>query len=416
MSNMKSLGWILLGTILIGICSADQFENWIPLGEENGPALVFLDESSVPYTSLYTAIVREEQVEIRKIISSRSINVTKMDESVLLVNTSEYPQDRSQWIQAFYLVDLKQGTVALLSRSRSRDKLVHIVCLRTLPGEDRAMLLRYGQGTESNQLLEVNLTNLDVMIRNSFPKDGDFSLFSRPQMQLSPDFRWLATIMPDMEPQEWTGSTDYTLRSLDLETLTFSDLDPNISVMIASISSLAYGTPPFDWISDTQILYQHMPVPELLDPFAMEGTYVLKCVDILTQEISEWTTKQMPMTLDGGSLKMDPFTGDIHFHDYIVDPNTKTLSLYEVPYKIESDVPNKISEITFNGEVIYSGYYGRTSVALSDSQQYFAYFVRPNNKELGTLYVYCDSDETPMKVDDFNDATPIAWLETCEKN
>ena len=94
---MKSIEWLLLGTILLGTCSADQFEDWIPLGQEHAPALVFLDESTVPDTSLYTAIICEQQVEISKIVSSRYINVTRMDESVLLVNTCEYPEDRSQW-------------------------------------------------------------------------------------------------------------------------------------------------------------------------------------------------------------------------------------------------------------------------------------------------------------------------------
>jgi hypothetical protein len=207
---------------------------------------------------------------------------------------------------------------------------------------------------------------------------------------------------------------DYTLRNLDLETLTFSDLDPNVSVMLSPISSLGWGIPPYDWISDTQILYQHMPVPELFDPCAMEGTYVLKCVDVLTQEISEWVTNQMPLTLDGGYLKKDPFTGVILYHDYIVDPNTKTLSFVQLPYEIEHSASDKISEIKYGGEVIYSGYYGSARVVLSDSEKYFAYYVRPYNEVMGTLYVYLSIDGTSIEVGEFYSVTPLAWIETCE--
>ncbi len=412
MSGLKSfvlIQFIILSTVLIGFCNADQFEDWKPLGTERVPTLVFINESSGFNTSLYMALIRNEQVEVRKILTSRFIKTKKIGESVLLVNTSGSFEGSSQWSQAYYLVDLKKGTVTLLSKSKLRNKLIHITCLRTVPDENRAMLLRYGRGAESNQLLEVNLATLDIKKYKSFPKDGDFSHFSGPNMRLSPDFRYLVTMIPDDIHRDRREGTGYTLRSLDLKSMTFSDLDKNVSVMILSVSSLV-GTPPYDWISDTQILYRHMPVPEAYDLYAREGKYVLKCVDIRTHDISEWITKQMSLTSDGGNLKKDPFTGIIYYnYSYIVDPNTKTLKPVHFPHEIMDQVSDKIAQMIFIDKV--REYFGPTGISLSDSEKYLAYFDRPDNEELGTLYVYIKGDDAPVKVGCFNKAEPVAWLE-----
>ena len=411
---IKRLSCVLICTLFISWCRADHVEPWNPLADANVPALMFVNESSEPNaygrTSLYTTSFPGDTIQTQKILTSQYLQVDQISNSAVFIRTHTVLDDL--WHIAFYLADVRQGKQVLLSESQEPNDPIHFYCLRAVPEDNRALLFRYGPGVESNQILDVNLTTLAVDEHYNFPKDGEYDLFSwsPTYLQVSPDGRHLTTMALDLERFVWGEEyTYYRLKHLDLETLTLTDLDPNVSVMVGRWSSHAYGIPPHDWISPTEILYQHMPVPDPIDPYAEEGTYVLKSVNIETGDISTWTTHQMPMTMDGGSLNLDPFTGIIHYHDFIVDPNSKTVQDPQLPYEVIRDYKQKTSTICFNDEVLYTGeiYYGTVNVLLSPSERYFAYQAQ------GGLYVYYPEKNESVKAEDFNNVSfsLIGWIE-----
>lgn len=253
----------------------------------------------------------------------KNLESEQLSNNVFLLQVKYYPTDRSLWEQTFYLADFQTGSFVLLSKSQSGDKLVHIRTLRIDPQRKEAALLRYGQGTDKNTFIHVDLKTLKTKDLCVLPRTTDTLGFSGPGIKISPDFKFAAAMIIN---QEIDSLFYYSLRIIELQTLKITELDNNIMVEISPISSIHPGHPPFEWVSNKNILYQNMlPQKSNETSFRHNGEYVLKCIDIKTKKVEQWAKKIMPLTLDGGKINYDWFTGEIWFHDFIVDANNHTL-------------------------------------------------------------------------------------------
>jgi hypothetical protein len=208
---------------------------------------------------------------------------------------------------------------------------------------------------------------------------------------------------------------------LDLRTFKAEVLDSNVRVEIPGISSFSNGIPPFEWISNSQVLYQHMIAQDetgkdsALNPFRLDGPCVFKIADIRTGEISECFRKEFRMELNGGSLETDPLTGQLVFNrNYVLDYIQKQITDRILPFNVSADPSGRKTEIRSAASVLYSGNAMCLGTRLSRSGSYFAFMLRPAGSSLADeVYAVFSGDLKPLKVAEgtFSPTHPICWIE-----
>jgi len=321
------------------------------------------------------------QAHVQKVMTSQYIKAIQLSDSVFLLQASQHPKDRSLWKQVHYLLDFRTGDQVLLGTSQSREKLVHFSCLLSVPERNEAVIIRYGQGTDRTTLMHVDLRTLATTARYTIPRtDATRGFHGGPHMKLSPDFRLIAAMSPYEPPeQQRAPRRSYSwLRVLDLETMNTVELDDEVMVEISAFSSHGYGTPPFEWTTAGDILYQDM-IPEDVNEgrFRREADYVLKCANVKTRKVTEWVRRRLPMTPDGGSMQRDWFTGELRYQNFTVDERGHSLIPYRPCYSVKVGCGSV--EIRFRDQVLHQHKGGFSSYGqgcISHSRQHFAYFVR----------------------------------------
>lgn len=306
----------------------------IPIPRDVWPALVYVEDQMVDVESrktiniLKAATFVDGRVERWTVIGAQSVQATQLDDAVFMVRASQYGEDPTQWTQAFYLVDFETGRSVMLSQSRSRAKLVHLICLRSDPDAGAAVLLRYGQGTQKDTLLIVDLRSLEPRELCSIPRTDPSQYFQLVHAKLSPGYKRLAMMVAN-DTREYGNNHDYrhysrpvwSLQVLDLTTSRTSVLDDNVMVTVSPVSSCGPGPPPFEWISPTEILYQHMILDDpaendettetqallLWDPVPR----LLKYVNVTNGTTGEWFRNDMALTTSGGFVGRNWFTDAI---------------------------------------------------------------------------------------------------------
>ena len=387
------------------------------------PALVYTQEDlsleETQRTSLMITTIVEGKADIKKIMSAQYMNATQLSDTLFLLEADQRPQERSLWRQTQYLVDFKTGSTVILCDSISWDKLIHYYCLRSVPERDEAVLLRYGQGTDRSTLVHVDMKTLQTKTLYVLPEQSKTPGFSNnPRVKISPDFKKLAAMIdPNQQNQRPPQSrhSDYSLRVLDLDTMKIRVIEDNLKVQINPRSSLDYGWPSFEWISSNEILYQNMVPIDL-----SKSQYILKCANIKDNKTIQWLTKQLPLTtIGGGNLSCDWLTGEIYFHNFLVDIKNKTLLPITSNFLVEKTSNSAV--ISFDGEMLYkrSGYVD-VSKCVSHSKKNFAYFVRFGSIKDGDsgsgLYVKINQLEKPILVSEPTcDTHLITWIENTGK-
>ncbi len=382
------------------------------------PALVYTQEDlsleETQRTSLMIATIIEGKADIQKIMAAQSINAAQLSNTVFLLQANQYPHDSSVWQQTQFLVDFKTGSKVLLCKSQSRDKLVHYYCLRSVPEKNEAVLLRYGQGTDKSTLIQVDLKTLETKTKFTFPEKEKLPEFNGPHVKISPDFKHLAAMIgPYLGNQISSQSRQpgNSLKVLDLDTMKITIIDDKVQVQLSPHSSIGYVRPPFDWISNDEILYQNM-IPIKLG----ESQYVLKCANIKNNTTTEWLTKQLPLTIGGGNLSCDWFTGEVYFQGFLVDLKNKILLPKIDSCSIKQD--SYRTEINFNGKLIFNyDDYLYVDSCISHSKNNFAFFVRFNGNEQNALYIKNkDINEPAIILQDSSNTDIIAWIENTGEN
>ncbi|MHC4406281.1 MAG: hypothetical protein ACYTG0_42145 [Planctomycetota bacterium] len=396
---------------------APRFE---PIAEEQYPGLVFVQEDTTAdpsdRSSLMIATFDGDKPTVQKVMTSQYVKAVQLTDSVFLLEADQYPKDHLQWMQSHFLVNFQTGSHVLLSRSKSRDKLVHLWCLRSVPDKNEAVILRYGQGTDKSTLIHVDLKTLETTPRYALPRTNAARGFHGPHMKISPDLRLLAAMIgrEQQVPRTASRSSSFSLRVLDLETSKATELDDKVTVEISPVSSFAGGTPPFEWISAQDILYQHM-IPEDVDEgrFRHEAQYVLKCANVKSTTTSEWQRKRLSLTLDGGNMCRDWLTAELRYHDFTVDTRSRSLLRYHPCHSVKLSPEGK--EIWFRGKLLHDhkGRHAYVRRCASRSQEHFAFFVRSDdNTDTPTVYAKTKNMRQLVKVAEVPFYTTlVSWIE-----
>ncbi len=393
----------ILAVVLPFVALAEEEPRFERVSKDQYPALVFvhadINRDPPDRSSLMIATFVGDKPTVQKVMTAQYIKTVQLSDAVFLLEATQYTKDYALRSQAHFLVNFHTGSSVLLSRSKLRDKLVHLRCLLSIPNNDEAIILRYGEGTEESTLIHVNLKTLETTTRYTLPRTDATRGFHNPHMKISPDFRLIAAMVcrEQREPRTASRRSSFSLRVLDLETMKVTELDDEVMVEISVWSSFGGGTPPFEWISAQDILYQHM-IPEDVDEggFRHEAQYVLKCANVKSKKVTEWVKKRLLLTLDGGNMRRNWFTGELRYHDFSIDARRRVLVPYRPCYSVKR-VSGR-TEIRFHEEVLYH-HRGRAyaHACASHSQKHFAYFVRFDSKA-GTPTVFAKTGDMKQPV------------------
>ena len=374
------------------------------------PALLFVDGTQ-DESHLWVAYEYAGELRRESIISAKYLEVTQLDNAAILITASETPQ-----IGSIYAMDLESGTIKRIS------EIPNMRCLRAEPSRKKAMLIDSSGITGEDRFVELGLVSFATADRQILSKNllGDeYDRMGHP-FKISPDFTHIAYVSKNNA----TGverRSDFELKILDLRTFKTEILDNSVRVEIPSISSFSNGIPPFEWISNSQVLYQHMVSQDETGKeggrnfLRLDGLCAFKIADIRTGDISVGFTKELRMELNGGSLETDPLTGQLILNrKYILNYIKNQLTDRIFPFDVSADRTGKKTEIRSSATVLYSGDAMCLGTCLSPSGSYFAYVLRPAGSSLAAeLYAVFNGDLKPLKVA-VGTSSPthaIGWIE-----
>jgi hypothetical protein len=367
------------------------------------PALLLVEGKTYEESRLWVACEYGGELHRESIISGNRLEATQIDNAVFLVSISQSPYIGSTG--STYVLDLNFGTIRRISETPS------IRCLRAEPSRKTAMLIDSIRMPREDRLTELGLMSLATTERQVLSRKllGDeYSRITHP-FKISPDFLHIAYI--GNKGEFGAGhADDFELKSLDLKTLKNEVLDSKVRVDIPGISSFSHGNPPFEWISNTQVLYQHMVTQD-----GFNALCAFKIVDIRTKEISERFRKQLRMELDGGYLETDPLTGRLILnHKYVLDYAQNQIFDRILPFTVISDPLQKGTEIRSADEVLYSGSAMCIGTWQSASGSAFAYVLTPSyGAAAAEVYAVFDRDLKPLRVTEGYSSLihPIGWIQ-----
>jgi hypothetical protein len=380
------------------------------IGKDMRPALLFV-EGTPEERHLGIAYLKGEKLRGEVIMSAKYLEVTQLDNAVFLISASATPQTG-----AIYVMDLESGRIKRIGEGTS------LRCLRAEPGRKAAMLVESDGMAGVDRLVELGLASLVTADRQVLSKTvlgEEYDRIGHP-FKISPDFTHIAYVSKK-STGDFERTSDFELKSLDLRTFKAEVLDSAVLVQIPTISSFSYGIPPFEWISNNQVLYQHMiaqdnagsgSIPNFIQ---VNGMCVFKIADIRTGEISECFRKELRMEFDGGSLTVDPLTGRLILNrNYVFDYVQKQLTDINLPFAVHADFAARKTEITSAASVLYSGAGMCMEARLSRSGSFFAYLLRPDVATLeAEIHAVFNRDGKPIKVaaGTASPTRPIGWIE-----
>ncbi|UCG50227.1 MAG: hypothetical protein JSU94_10630 [Phycisphaerales bacterium] len=376
------------------------------VAEERRPALVFV-EGPVNQSNLYVAWLEGGALRREKIISARYIEVTQLDNVLFLLSVADGNTDRR-----VYAADLGAGVLKFVADGTRTH------CIRSEPGRRAALLMDANLGAGLIRLLELDFAGLNVTERHRLSSDllGDDFKFFGPKVRISPDFTRIAYVHK-RGPLKVERRSGYELRLLDLATMEVQTLDPNVAVEISMLSSFSCGRPPFEWINEKEVIYcSAAPAgPAEVVGFDANRVSIFKVADTESGQSKELFRKSLRLTLDGGSLRIDPLTGRLIYNGRLVlDLQRVLLTPKNLPFAVVCDYPSRTTDILCGQRVLYTGAAHCVGQLASASGRSFAYALRERGPSLhATLYAKFASRDEPLKVAEgpYLPTRAIGWIE-----
>ncbi|UCG56163.1 MAG: right-handed parallel beta-helix repeat-containing protein [Phycisphaerales bacterium] len=373
------------------------------------PAFVFV-EGPVRGGALFVADFDGHLVQREQVTSSKSLQVTQLDDAVFLVTATEGSNEGK-----VYVFDFTRGIGKLLTRS------TRIHCLRSEPARGKAMLVESVPETSQVRLYELDLVSLKMALSHTLAYEYFGGIV---ETQISPDFSRLA--YPNMKDFTPIGTeedvplgqwTKYELKAVDLSTLNIDTLDEDVDVQISPISSIGWGTPPLEWVNNDEVVYQHM-IPcepnEDCKPY-LEAQYVFKKVNVGTKQVMRLFEGRLPLTLGGGFLKCNPLNGELVYDNkWVLDIEGGALTPKDLPFSVVRDYSAGQTTVSFGEQVLYSGEQRCIDTCISADHKNFAYLLRtrPDTSEVA-IYVKVKGIGEPLKVGEgsYWPTRPVGWIE-----
>jgi len=379
------------------------------IGTGERPALVFVGGGITDNTLQVARFGKEgEELETTDVLSGRNLEVAQLGNAVFLITAFE-ASGRGR----VYAVNFDNGRMRCLAESTA------VRCLRSLPSRNVSMLMEVQSRQSRIVLYELALDTLDLVPRHRLSRleyQDEYVGFGT-RMRMSPDLKHIAYVVPHSAGgiSRWTT---YTLKIVELSTKSVREFVPSVGVQIGSFSSFGRGVPPLVWLDNSRVLYQDMDTPEDAEVFDHDFKMLhrFKCVDIKTEETSECMAADIPLSLDGGSLNVDPLTGNIRFRDdWVLDLNAGSLRSAIRPFTIESFPASRRTEIRAGSAVIYDGPSRCVSKVVAPSGEHIAYSLRPwaSHSLFVELYAKTKAMAQPVKVTEgcYLPVRPIGWIE-----
>ncbi len=376
------------------------------VAEERRPALVFV-EGPVNQSNLYVARLDGAALRREKIISAKYIEVTQLDNALFLVSAAEGSTDGR-----VYAADLGAGVLKFVADGTRTH------CIRSEPGRGAALLMDANLGAGLIRLLELDFGSLNVTERHRLSSEllGDDFKFIGPKVRISPDFARIAYVYK-RGPFGVEGRSRYELRLLDLATMEVQTLDPNVEVEISMLSSFSCGRPPFEWLNKKEVLYCSAAPggPAEVVGFDANRVSIFKVADVESGQSKELFRKSLRLTLDGGSLRIDPLTGKLIYNgELVLDLNRGLLTPKNLPFAVVRDYRSRTTDILCGQRVLYTGAAHCVGQLASASGSNFAYALRERSPSLhASLYAKMANRDEPLKVAEgpYLPTRAIGWIE-----
>lgn len=401
--NRHALSAILLYTSLV---YGSEYLPCPRVAEDQRPALLFID-GSIHKSDLKIALQKVSgDATYPHVLSADSMEISQLANAVFLITTHD---------------DLRKGRVFAVNfdtgRMRCLADSTTIHCLRSLPDRNMAVLLDVQPQEDKMAIYDLSFDTLKMTLRYSLSRRKYEKECMGIGMKISPDLRYIAFVRSTSPTAVRRWST-YSLRLLDLSTGHVDELADNIGVLISSLSSFAFGTPPIEWLDEKELLYQDMDKPEKTDIFDhnMKAAHRFKSIGIEKREVRELMACEVPLSLDGGSLNFNPLNKDLVFRDkWIVDLAGKSLQPAISPFAVRTVPKLKQTRISEGSEPLYSGGQRCVYELVSASRANFAYSLRPwqSNSLFVELYSKSRGMPEPVKTatGPYLPVRPAGWIE-----
>ncbi len=344
------------------------------------PALVFV-EGQLGKEHLRLAYLHTGTVQKEEITSAKCITATQLDKALFLVETSEGPETAR-----CFAVDFERGIAKILGKTS------RFHCFRTVPDRGKAMLIHSHSGNGEMRLFELDLKTVDMTLQHVLTKTSLGARFGGIglHMRISPDFGRAAYVA---RGSGMMHDTVHTLEVMDLTTTVSRCFAEGVRVRLGSFSSIGSGIPPLEWISNEESVYQHMPSEPNGPSELHQGTYILNRVNLTTHIVTMVLQDQLPLTIKGGSLWVNPLNGELIYNDtWILDPVEGALTSKNHPYSIGNAIEQ----------------------CVSPSHLHIAYMLRPKATHAAvTIYMRLNGRDESLEVDrgPYWPTRPIGWIE-----
>lgn len=381
----------------------------VPAAAENGvvkldqgqlPALVYI-EGTPERSVLSVAAYGGDGMTWIRLLSGGNIAVTRLGRTTFLVTT-----DKDAKGGTVYVMDLATGGMKKLFTGKN------VCCLRSEPGRGVAMLAEWDRASIS--LIELDLATFATQPKGEIPKAAIGGM-APTKIRISPDFARMAYATSEGDDALHHGK--YTLSVLELWTMASQELVRGIRVDLPGISSFSHGLPPFEWLSNDEVVYQDMEPNTAPGAQAYSDTmmHVFKAVDVKTKAVRELFRSERTMALDGGSMVYDPVTGRIVYNrEWLVDMHAMRLVPRDLPFEVKNDYKAGEVSVLWGEKTLYRGKDICLGACISPSGANFAYMLRPRRETLvATIYAKIDGKDEPVKVAEGMHAptSPVGWIE-----
>ena len=391
----------------LAVLASDAHTACPAIAANQRPALVFIGQGAGTDTLQVARFERDATVKTETILDGRDLQVVQLSNAVFLVTA--HASTRSGHV---YAVDLERGKIRHLLESTA------VRCPRSLPGRSVAMLLEVRPRQRQIVLHTLSLDSLDLAQQHCLSAQAypdDYPGFFR--MSISPDLKRVAYVVPHTA-KGVTRWTTYTLKMLDLSSQDVHELVPSVGVQIGSFSSFGRGVVPLTWLDDSRALFQDMDTPQDVDIFDHDHEVIhrFKTIDVDTMRISECMSLGIPLSLDGGSLEIDPLTGHILFRrEWILDLQNKSRRSAILPFSVQRLPAHGQTQIRCGPVMVHEAHALCVAKVVAPSGEHIAYALRPwpGNALFAELYATTQHSSAPVKVTegDYLPVRPVGWIE-----
>ncbi len=374
-----------------------------PLPNAARPGLLFV-EGPVDYESLFLATFQAGQMSRFELLSARYLEVTQVSGAIFLLVAKDGSRTGNSW-----LADFDTGRVVYLGPSP------YYYHLRSNPKNQSAVIARTAAGLPFLDLLLVDYASLAIRTISTLSTEtlsAEQRAAITPWGKLSSDFRRYAYLVEGSSALR-KGTGRFELRVLDLTTMTSSVVEADVACELADICSVS-AKPPFAWVDDTTLIYQHIP------PSSRRGAtteHIFRVARFPEGRTEDRLVLNQRLSCNCGTLSVDPVFDQLIYakgERQVLDHSTSVLRPLNRHYSVTGRWNLDLTTVSRGDLILYSGSHGLIGDLVSPSGRHFAYALRPEVLDLRvSLYASLAGLPRPIQVGNgpYWPTRAVAWVE-----